>query len=425
MVLFALVSAGFSSIFFLAGVPTDFSALESDHSYPKGLKIFTQYVLIPLMTIYLTILLVYEIKIILIWSLPKGIVSSLILGYAVFGILSLLLIHPIKDAPGNGWMRLFSKFFYLMMIPLVTLLTLAIAKRIGNYGITEPRFVLIALAVWLTGITIYFLLSKKQNIKVIPISLCLLALGITYGPQSASSISRYSQTARLTHLMKSEDKKDVKERSSVVRYLVAHHGLASLQPFTNVDLVAVDKKIEATSRKKDGYNYEITTRRLDTALVILKVKDMGDDRLYKQFYISSENRGLIAVSGYDAIFSLDNVEDSTKRFNGAKLIVTQKTISKGGKYSSRIIVRLGAEKPIEFNLLNLAKESYSAYVQGSLSKGGHIARLYPDEKMRFSRETKDCVITLVVSNINGDYDEKLKDFSWLNFKTYLLIKQKK
>ncbi|MBB6237044.1 hypothetical protein HDC90_001661 [Pedobacter sp. AK013] len=211
MTLFAVISAGFNTTFFLAGVPTDYQLLEEDHSYPKGIKIFAQFVLIPLVTIYLAILLVYEIKIAVLWELPKGLVSSLILGYAVFGILSLLLVYPVKETDGNSWIKLFSRFFYVMMIPLVVLLLLAVWKRVGHYGITESRYVLTALALWLAGITSYFLFSKKQNIKVIPISLCIISLLATYGPQSAFSVSKYSQLNRLKRIMDSKKKDDIKK----------------------------------------------------------------------------------------------------------------------------------------------------------------------------------------------------------------------
>src|SRR5690606_8420956 len=87
--LFVLIAVCFNTLFFHAGVPKVFETTPTAEPYPKGLKIFTQYVLIPLMTIYLAILLVYEIKILVAWELPKGIVATLILGYAVFGMLSL------------------------------------------------------------------------------------------------------------------------------------------------------------------------------------------------------------------------------------------------------------------------------------------------------------------------------------------------
>src|SRR5690606_5217766 len=43
----------FNTWFFLAGVPANYEALESDKHYPKGLKVFTQYVLLPLVAVYL------------------------------------------------------------------------------------------------------------------------------------------------------------------------------------------------------------------------------------------------------------------------------------------------------------------------------------------------------------------------------------
>jgi hypothetical protein len=63
--LFIWIAGMFNTIFFLAGIPADTAALDDDTSYPKGLKVFTQYVLIPLASIYLVILLTYEVKILI------------------------------------------------------------------------------------------------------------------------------------------------------------------------------------------------------------------------------------------------------------------------------------------------------------------------------------------------------------------------
>src|SRR5690606_15929395 len=136
--------------------------------YPKGLKIFTQYVLIPLMTIYLAILLVYEVKILVEWEMPKGIVATLILGYAVFGMLSLLLVWPIRNDDGNRWVRFFSKSFYLTMMPLIVVLALAVYQRVSHYGFTEERYILMVLTIWLVAITAYFLYFRKADIQLIP-----------------------------------------------------------------------------------------------------------------------------------------------------------------------------------------------------------------------------------------------------------------
>src|SRR5690606_27206240 len=61
--LFLWIAGIFNTIFFFAGIPEDAEALEREHDYPKVLKVFTQFVLVPLVTIYLLILLAYEAKI--------------------------------------------------------------------------------------------------------------------------------------------------------------------------------------------------------------------------------------------------------------------------------------------------------------------------------------------------------------------------
>jgi hypothetical protein len=301
MRLFAIVVAGFSPIFFLAGVP-DLEKLSSNEAeYPKGLKLFTQYVLIPLMTIYLAILLVYEVKIILDWEFPKGMVSLLILGYAIFGILSLLLIYPIRNKEGFGWIKLFSRFFYFTMIPLVVLLLLAVWTRVQDYGITESRYILLCLAGWLTFITVYFLISKEQNIKLIPASLCILALLAVYGPQSAFSVSRYSQLARLKTLNKEKLKDE--DRAEVIRYLVKKHGLSSLQEFTKIDLEAMEKRI-ADETKDQSYMTKFDL--VDTAFKILKIKT--ETANMDQYVTFISEKAAVLIKGYQYIIPLDNYE---------------------------------------------------------------------------------------------------------------------
>jgi hypothetical protein len=194
-----IVTAGlFNTTFFLAGVPRTFKQLAV--AYPIGLKVFTQYVLIPLATVYLAIILTYEANVLAQWSLPDGIIAWLILGYAVYGILSTLLVYPVRLQEENKWISTYSKWFYYLLVPLLPLLGVAIGIRIGDYGITELRYSVVVLALWLAGITVYFLLSKNQNIKLIPLTLAMVVLLSAWGPQSASSVSKLSQVNRLQKL---------------------------------------------------------------------------------------------------------------------------------------------------------------------------------------------------------------------------------
>ena len=246
----------FNTVFFLAGLPEDYASLDYQEDYPKGLKVFTQYVLFPIITIYLLILYAYTFKILFTLHWPVGWVSYLVLGFSVAGILSILLIHPIRNELSNKWILTFSKFFYFAIFPLLILLFFAIEKRVSDYGITELRYFVLVLALWLFFIATYFTVSKQKSIKVIPQSLCFLAFLCSFGPWGAFSVSLRSQQYHFEKLMernkllvnkkviKATNKIPLKDRqqiSSIVSYLLETHGTKSLQSYfyQNIDSLKI------------------------------------------------------------------------------------------------------------------------------------------------------------------------------------------
>jgi len=198
--LFVGLAALFNTWFFLAGVPADFAALEQDAPYPKGLKVFTQFVLLPLVGLYVAILYAYLGRILVQWELPQGWVSLLILALAVAGILALLLIHPLRESPENTWIRTFARWFYRALFPLLGLLAVAIGTRIRAYGITEERYFVGLLAAWLLGLASYFLWRRGRGIIWIPVTLAGLAFGAAAGPWGAFAVAERSQLAQLRAL---------------------------------------------------------------------------------------------------------------------------------------------------------------------------------------------------------------------------------
>lgn len=244
--LWVLIAGLFAPWFFLAGIPEDLESLDKNEEYPKGLKIFAQYILLSLVIVYLLILYAYLLKILVQWSWPKGWVSSLILGFSATSILSLLLMHPIRDRSGNAWIRTAGKWLYIVLIPLIVVLFLAVTERIGDYGITESRYAGIALGIWLSAQVLYFLFSKSKSIKFTVASLCLSAFLVSFGPWGMLSVSERSQVGRLSRLLTKNgvlvngvvrkdhgkvSQADTQEISSIVRYLNNIHGYEAIQPW--------------------------------------------------------------------------------------------------------------------------------------------------------------------------------------------------
>jgi hypothetical protein len=242
--LFIFLAGVFTTWFFLAGIPADLSQLETLTAYPKSLKVFGQYILLPVVLLYLVILYAYLVKIIIAWDWPQGWVSKLILGFSGTGLLLLLLLHPLAQKPEHGWITKTRWWFFAVLAPTVVMLFLAVWRRVSEYGVTEGRYLAVALGVWLVFLIVYFMVKTARNMKVIPASLCVLVFIVSFGPWGAFVVSRQSQIARLescamragileggkiraTHGAVSGE--DARQISSVLSYLQENHGFAEIQ----------------------------------------------------------------------------------------------------------------------------------------------------------------------------------------------------
>ena len=241
-----------SALIFCAGVPLadDIDALESASDLPSGLRLFVQFVLLPLVVVYLCILYAYMGKIILSWSLPQGWVTILIMAFSVIGMLAMLLVHPFQQLTEHAWIKVITKNYYRSLLPLLVLQYVAIFTRISDYGFTSARWAVVAITAWLTFITVYKVFFKGKNIILIPSTLFIVAILFLIGPLSHRSISVWSQTAKINRLVKTLNLIDAKEKLKVyeansttdslmgeiysaTRYLNRNHQCTGLEPYIN------------------------------------------------------------------------------------------------------------------------------------------------------------------------------------------------
>ena len=163
--LLAALALLFHPWFFLAGVPKDFEALDVRDDYPLGLKVFSQFVLIPLVTVYLFILTAYLGKVVITRTWPSGWIGYLVSSVSTTGVLALLLVHPIRRRGDTPWVNAYARWWFVALVPALVMLLLAVSKRIGQYGITEERYFLMVLTLWMLGISLYYGLTGSANIK--------------------------------------------------------------------------------------------------------------------------------------------------------------------------------------------------------------------------------------------------------------------
>jgi hypothetical protein len=283
--LWIVVAFVFNTWVFVGGVRADLRGLEDVSDYPRGLRVFAQYILIPLVVVYLAILTTYLFKVVITTQWPSGWIGYLVSSVAAVGILALLLVHPVSHQEENRWVGTFSRWFYIFIIPSIVMLLMAIYKRIEQYGLTEKRYILLVLAAWLAVIAVYFIFSRKKNIKAIPITLCAIAFMTSFGPWGAYSVSRKSQTNRLSEILirnevlvgdsvqmatREVSFEDRREISAILRYLVETHGTEPVEPWfggsiAEIDTIGAPKA--ATERTQTSARVQLIMREMGLAYV--------------------------------------------------------------------------------------------------------------------------------------------------------------
>jgi hypothetical protein len=345
--LWMIIIGLFNTWLFLAGIPANLDELETSTDYPKSVKIFAQYILYPLVLVYLVILYAYLAKILISWEWPQGWVGRLILGFATAGIFSILLLYPVRDRAENIWIGRASRWFYVVMIPLVIMLFLALWRRISEYGITESRYLGVVLDFWLGGIVLYFILSKIKSIKVIPISLCVLALITSFGPWGVFSMSENSQVTRLRDLLTRNNilengrirtanttvpQEDTRQISSIIGYLHDFHGYDGIQTWFPESLM------------KDSSGARLTCKAPGDVAKLMGIEyvQVWTGPSGNNFRLTADQGGMIDVRGYDGLIRNRNINESvaSRSFSGQEL---QYRVSSGLDTITFLVTRVNGQ----------------------------------------------------------------------------------
>ncbi len=377
----------YATWFFLAGVPRDIRKLQEVREYPTGLKIFTQYVLIPLVAVYLVILYAYMGKIIVEWNLPQGWVGYPVIGVSVAGLLALLLVYPIRQRAENSWIVTYSRFFYWILLPLIGLIFVAIWTRISDYGLTEKRYLVVWASIWLLGIAVYYTIRRTGDIRVIPISLCVITLLGAFGPWGATSFARRSQLSRLRELLVTEEvmvdgvldrtPKRIsfdreKEISDVVQYVVGFHGIDRIRGW-----------------------YAQPERLPDDATPQLALEEMGLEYISRWqqqpegFYVDGTLPNPIPVEGFDYLYRLDaSFDPDSVRVQAA--LDSQTTLSLTGT-----VIRISGPEPTQSLTIDLAP------TLAELSSKQELGADYAAEEMRLEAESPAFRLVVYLDNVGG------------------------
>lgn len=159
----------------------------------RFLTIIVEYVLTPALLIYTVILYAYLLRILILWKLPDGGVAYLVGGFVGVALLCRLLQELLSTRHFDWFYR---HFPYVAFGPTV-LLWVGIVRRVSEYGLTEMRVYLIAVALLLTLFTLMLLWPRTRSFYRMSIITAVVAVLLTYVPGiRARDLGEWSQRLR-------------------------------------------------------------------------------------------------------------------------------------------------------------------------------------------------------------------------------------
>lgn len=335
--LFVMIAYFFHPVFFLAGAPRDFAELEASRDYPATLKVLSQFVMLPIVAVYVAILMLYLGRIAVTGTWPSGWTGYLVSSLAATGILSLLLAHPERIARERGWIDRYAFGFWATVIPAAVMVLLALWQRIQQYGVTERRYLLGILAVWLGAMALRMVVTRTRDIKAIPLTLALIGVLTFAGPWSAYAVAERSQAARVEGILATHGaigngragsgvvqipQDDWEQLEAVVGYLIDNHGTAEIEGwYADGGDAAGDTAVAPA--QGDG--------RVDRALDLLRVVPELPGRPVR--VVARRDGAPLTAGGFDLL--VVSGEAGSVRVDGERL---QIRISESG---AAIVMRLG------------------------------------------------------------------------------------
>ncbi|MBX7231652.1 MAG: DUF4153 domain-containing protein [Bdellovibrionales bacterium] len=406
---------------FLAGVPK-LVELKEDTSYPKGLRFFVQFLLIPLVSLYMVILYCYMTKILITWNWPNGYIGWLVSIMSVLGIFNLLLIDPEKQKAENRWISSYSKYYYILILPLLGMFFMAIGKRVSEYGVTEQRYFLIILGSLLTGLAAYFIFSAKKNIKVIPISFFAVVVLSLWGPWSAYNYSLRNQKSRAQKILEkyrllvgnttkvatvSVNSADERQLSSIFDYIIQNHGSDAISEwFPKSTLIALGRSNDAiTVQKPRSQNAQALMEHLG-----LKYKDKWNLEQKSSFNFRSDlTIAPFSVAGFNNAVLVNFNTYGNENWKSVSL--KGKDFSIGvEKSTSSFVIRENSKNVITLPMADLIKKLRAA----QRTENPNNDLLTSHDQLTVEGGNDFVKVKLLIKDMIGEYNEDMPSINNLN-----------
>ncbi len=264
-----------------------------------------QYLFIPLLLLYLATLYVYVAKILFTWQLPVGWVCYLVSASMLGMVILIFISFPVQYEQGTSFFKSLTRWLPLAMLPLLALMSVAIGRRLSDYGITVARLYVVVFNLWCYAVCIGLLLCRNRRIWWVPASFAALLLLLSVGPWSIPNVTEKRLLGEV---------REAFVKSGVKQLPLA--GAQYAQWLTTVDketAKSIDSKLYYLQM---AYDFDSTLGIVDKDALVGSIhsgRDVGDaviEDASLRYYNNSENlmRNIPVPDGYKHMTAVQGVE---------------------------------------------------------------------------------------------------------------------
>lgn len=207
-------------------------------SFKEKVSAFQDYhkMLLGLFAYAILVMYLYILIIVCSYELPRGYISLICSTLTGFGLLCYILIGNTKiNEKGKIWKSIHSHI-PMVLLPLQILITIAIGRRINDYGVTILRCYIVLLNLWSYAVCVYLLMRKANNLRWIPISFIVTYFIFTATPLSCSNYVLWQLKTDIRAFLNHEE--SIFSRGIPVDkydYLIEEYGLDTVKEFRNIE----------------------------------------------------------------------------------------------------------------------------------------------------------------------------------------------
>ncbi|HHY25065.1 MAG TPA: DUF4153 domain-containing protein [Clostridiaceae bacterium] len=327
-------------------------------------------------------------------------VAHLVIWYSIISTGVIFLISPLIE--GNKWVKNFIFWFTKLVIPIMIMMFVSLGIRINAYGITENRYYVMVMGLWVLSMMIYTSFTHAKKNIILPVSLALVAVLSISGPWSSYSVSKFSQNKRFeailtrngmlrdNEIIKSETEvsnKDKIEVSEILSYFERNHQLSDIK------YLPTDFKMENTEHVF-GFPYHFNTY---------------DKPLGRFFaYNASDWSKPVNIAGFDYLI------DFRSLYSEAEPIIDNMRIKYDIK-NTYFSILIGDEEIYSKILSDFGKQLYDKF--GMVDK----QKINPEE-MCFVEENDKVKLKFVFFGMYGEKDVSSDSININSMEFYILVK---